>query len=41
MPFKFTGTLKKFLVDLTPSTLTPAQTKEEDKDESAADMAVE
>jgi hypothetical protein len=40
-PFKFTGTLKKFVVDLTPGTLTPAQTKEEETDESAAGMAVE
>ena len=33
--------LDKFVVDLSLSTLTQAQRKEEDKDESAADMAVE
>ncbi len=41
MPFKFAGKLNKFVIDLSPSTLTPAQAKEEDKDESAAGMAVE
>jgi arylsulfatase A-like enzyme len=41
MPFRFTGTLNKFVIDLTPNPLTPAQTKEEDQDESEEDMAVE
>lgn len=41
MPFKFTGTLSKFVIDLTPNPLTPEQSKEVDKDESAEDMAVE
>ena len=29
LPFKFTGTLNKFVIDLSQSTLMPAQAKEE------------
>ncbi len=31
MPYKFTGTLDKFVINLAPSTLTPAQAKEVDR----------
>jgi arylsulfatase len=41
MPFKFSGTLDRFIIDLSPSQLTPAQAKEVEQDGSAADMAVE
>ena len=41
MPFKFTGTLSKFVIDLTPNPLSPAETRELGKDESAGSMAVE
>jgi len=41
MPFKFTGTLTKFVINLTPSALTQEQAKEVDKSQRAALAAAE